>query len=79
MRLLKFLVISSATAAWSGSQALCSAAVKSLDVQSFPPAPGEEVKTIEYTKEESAALFEHECSQAQRVPLVKSRNGVLAT
>ena len=63
MQLLKFLVISSAAAAWSQSQALCSAAVKSLDVPSFPPAAGEEVKKIEYTKEESTALFEHECAK----------------
>ena len=41
---------------------LCSAAVKSLQVQSFPPAIGEEFKGQDYTKQEAAALFNHQCS-----------------
>ena len=62
MQLLSLLSISFVSAI-AAPGPLCSAAVKTLQVQSFPPAIGEEVKAHDFTKEEAAAMFDYQCSK----------------
>ena len=62
MQLLSLLSISFVSAI-AAPGPLCSAAVKTLQVQSFPPAIGEEVKAQDFTKEEAAAMFDYQCSK----------------
>lgn len=73
MKLLQILSIASASAITFQNPHLCSAAVKSLEVQELPPKQGQVVANTEYTKQESAALYQYQCSKDSSCSSVGSK------